>query len=140
MPANFKRLLPILLIMVVVLFIVPQLTKKKTASGPNAGARATQTIDAVGLIAKGEQTYKAAHGTFTSHLSDLLEPGSPLAGYLTTGITVRIDAATDGRQYIAEVASDVLRFVRISGDGKVIAQSCLVLKSGKGVACPLPTI
>ena len=138
MPANFKRLLPILLIMVVVLFIVPQLTKKKTASGPNAGARATQTIDAVNLIEKGQQAYRATNGSFTSHLSDLLKPGSPLAGYLATGMTVRIDAASDGRQYIAEVASDVLRFVRAGGvDGKVIAQSCMVLKRSKGVACPL---
>lgn len=138
MPANMKRLLPIVLIMVVVLFIVPQLTKKKTASGPNAGARATQTLDALNLIDKGEQTYRAANGMFTSHLVDLLQPGSPLAGYLATGVTVRIDAGTDGKRFIAEVASDVLRVVRARGDGKVIAESCQVLKRAKGVGCPLP--
>ena len=137
MPANLKRLLPILLIMVVVLFIVPQLTKKKGASGPTADARATQTIDAMNLVDKGEGTYKAAHGNFTSHPADLLQPGSPLAGYLATGITVQIDAGTDGQQFIATVESDVLRIVRARGNGKVIAQSCLVLK--RGVACPVPT-
>jgi len=138
MPANFKRLLPILLIMVVVLFIVPQLTKKKGTAGPNAGARATQTIEAMDLVDKGEQAFKAANGGFTSSLADLLQPGSALAGYLATGMTVQIDAGTGGKKYIATVQSDVLRVVRARGDGqKPLAQSCLVLKSSKGVACPV---
>lgn len=136
MPPNLRRMLPILLIVVVILFIVPQLTKKKTA-GPDAGARATQTIDTMNLVDKGQRAYRASHGRFTSHVADLLQPGSPLAGYLATGITVKIDAGTDGQQFIAEVASDVLRFVRARGAEKVIAQSCLVLKSDAGVACPV---
>lgn len=137
MPPNLRRMLPILLIVVVVLFIVPQLTKKKKAAGPDAGARATQTIDAMNLVDKGQRAYRASHGRFTSHVADLLQPGSPLAGYLATGITVKIDAGTDGQQFIAEVASDVLRFVRARSADKVIAQSCLVLKNDAGVACPV---
>ena len=139
MPPNLKRMLPIVLIMVVVLFIVPQLTKKKTAKGPDANARATQTIDAMNLVDRGEQAYRAANGGFTPHVADLLQPGSKLAGYLATGIKVSIDAGTDGKQYVATIESDVLRVVRARGNGKVIAQSCLVLKNSKGVACPVPT-
>ena len=137
MPANMKRMLPILLVMVVVLFIVPQLTKKKSSAGPNSSARATQTIDAMTLIEKGEQTFMTANGAFTAHLADLIQPGTKLAEYLATGVTVSIDAGTGGKQYVATVESDVLRLVRARGNGKMIAQSCLVLKSGGGVACPV---
>ena len=139
MPPNLKRMLPIVLIMVVVLFLVPQLTKKKKAAGPDAGARATLTIDAMNFVDKGQQAYLAANGVFTSHVADLLKPGNKLAGYLATGMTVQIDAGTGGKQFIAVVTSDVLRVVRARGNGKVLAQSCLVLKSSKGVACPVPT-
>ena len=137
MPANMKRMLPILLVMVVVLFIVPQLTKKKKTSGPNAGARATQTIDAMNLVEKGELAFMTANGAFTAHLADLIQPGTKLAEYLATGVAVSIDAGTGGKQYVATVESDVLRLVRARGNGKLIAQSCLVLKSSKGVACPV---
>lgn len=137
MPANMKRMLPILLVMIVVLFIVPQLTKKKKTGGPNADARATQTIDAMNLVEQGQLAFMTANGTFTTHLADLIKPGTKLAEYLATGVTVSIDAGTGGKQYVATVESDVLRLVRARGNGKLIAQSCLVLKSSKGVACPV---
>ena len=137
MSANMKRMLPILLVMVVVLFIVPQLMGKKKSTGPKADARATQTIDAMNLVEKGQLAFMTANGAFTAHLADLIKPGSKLAEHLATGVTVSIDAGTDGKQYVATVASDVLRIVRARGNGKLIAQSCLVLKSSKGVACPV---
>ena len=96
MPANMKRMLPILLVMVVVLFIVPQLVGKKKSTGPKADARATQTIDAMNLVEKGQLAFMTANGAFTAHIADLIKPGSKLAEYLATGVTVSIDAGTDG--------------------------------------------
>jgi hypothetical protein len=137
MPPNFKRFLPIVLIAVVFLFIVPTLFKKH-ASGPSTSTRATQTIDAMNLIDKGEQAYRTAHGRFTSHLADLLPLRKQLAGDLAIGLSVQLDASTNGQSFLAQVASDVLSLVRARGGVKVTAQSCLVLKSGSGVTCPAP--
>ena len=137
MPPNFRRFLPFMLIAVVFLFVVPTLFKKHT-SGPSTSTRATQTIAAMNLIDKGEQSYRAAHGRFTSHLADLLPLRKQLAGDLAIGLSVQLDASTDGQSFLAQVASDVLSLVRARDGDKVTAQSCLILKSGSGVTCPAP--
>jgi hypothetical protein len=137
MPPNFRRFLPFMLIAVVFLFVVPTLFKKHT-SGPSTSTRATQTIAAMNLIDKGEQSYRAAHGRFTSHLADLLPLRKQLAGDLAVGLSVQLDASTNGQSFLAQVASDVLSLVRARGGDKVTAQSCLILKSGSGVTCPAP--
>src|SRR5713101_1116238 len=127
MPPNFKRFLPIVLIAVVFLFLVPTLFKKHT-SGASTSTRATQTIDAMNLIDKGEQGYKAAHGRFTSHLADLLPLRKQLASDLAIGLSVQLDASTDGQSFLAQVASDVLSLVRARSGVKITAQSCLILR------------
>jgi hypothetical protein len=137
MPPNFQRFLPFILIAAVVLFIVPQLLKKRT-SGPSASTRAAQTIDAMNLIDKGEQSYKTAHGRFTVHLADLLPLNNRLASDLAIRLGVQLDVSTNGQRFLAQVASDVLSLVRARTDNKVTAQSCLILKSGSGVKCPAP--
>lgn len=129
--------MPVLLIAFVLLFILPTLLKKKTSgASASAGTRAALTIGAMTLIDKGEQRYFAAHGRFTPHLADLLT--SRLASDLATGVMVQLDVGSDGRRYLAQVESDVLNLVRGRNDGEVTAQSCLVVKSGSGVACPPP--
>jgi hypothetical protein len=137
MPPNFRRFLPFMLIAVVFLFVVPTLFKKHT-SGPSTSTRATETIGAMNLIDKGEQSYRAAHGRFTSHLADLLPLRKQLAGDLAIGLSVQLDASTNGQSFLAQVASDALSLVRARDGDKVTAQSCLILKSGSGVTCPAP--
>jgi hypothetical protein len=137
MPPNFRRFLPFILIAAVFLFLVPMLFKKHTP-GPSTGTRATQTINAMNLIDKSEQSYRAAHGRFTSHLADLLPLRKQLAGDLAIGLSVQLDASTNGQSFLAQVASDVLGLVRARDGNKVTAQSCLILKSGSGVTCPAP--
>ena len=137
MPPNFRRFLPFILIAAVFLFLVPMLFKKHTP-GPSTGTRATQTIDAMNLIDKSELSYRAAHGRFTSHLADLLPLRKQLAGDLAIGLSVQLDASTNGQSFLAQVASDVLGLVRARDGNKVTAQSCLILKSGSGVTCPAP--
>jgi hypothetical protein len=52
------------------------------------------------------------------------------------GLAVQLDAGSDGQSFYARVASDVLSVVRARSGKSLIANSCLVLKSGSGVKCP----
>ena len=88
------------------------------------------------LIDQAEQNYKLAHQRYTSHLADLVPQHNRLADDLATGLSVQLDASTDGQSYLAEVSSDLLSTVRARSGTKLTALSCLVLKSGSGVNCP----
>jgi hypothetical protein len=136
-PPNFQRVLPIVIIGALAIFVLPSLLKKHS-SAPSAKTKATQTIEAMSLIDKGEQGYRAAHGRFTSHLADLLSKNTRLASDLAIGLDVQLDVSTDGQSFLARVAGDHLSLVRARNRSKVTARSCLVLKSGSGVKCPAP--
>lgn len=127
-----------MLVFVLVLFVVPTLLRKKSSSGPSASARATLTINAMNLIDKGEQAYKAAHGAYTSHLADLITAGHRLASDLVIGLAVQLDAGSNGQDFYAQVESDNLSLVRARSGTNLIADSCLILKSASGVTCPPP--
>jgi hypothetical protein len=133
MPPNFRRYLPLILIAVFLLVLLPNLLHKKTSKGPTASTRATQTLEAMSLIDRGEKAFMAANGHYTPHLADLLTPR--LATDLTIGLNVEIDVSSDGQRYLARVVSDVLSLVRGRNGAKLDAQSCLVLSSSSGVSC-----
>jgi hypothetical protein len=130
MPPNLRRYLPLVLIAFFLLFLLPTLLRKKSSSGPSTSVRATQTIDAMNLIDKGEQTYRAAH------LADLVTTSRGLAKDLVIGLAVQLDAGSNGQSFVAQVESDVLSLVRARNGKKLIANSCLIVKSGSGVKCP----
>ncbi len=136
MPPNIRRFLPIILIAFFLLFLLPTLLKKKSTSGPSASARATQTINAMNLIDKGEQAYKTAHGSYTAHLADLVATSHGLARDLVIGLAVQLDAGSGGQSFVAQVESNVLSLVRARSGKQLIADSCLIVKSGSGVNCP----
>ncbi len=136
MPPNFQRFLPLVLIFAVLVFVLPALLRKHRSSGPSASTKAAQTIDAMHLIDQAEQNYKLAHQRYTSHLADLVPQHKRLADDLANGLSVQLDASTDGQNYLAEVSSDLLSTVRARSGTKLTAHSCLVLKSGSGVNCP----
>jgi hypothetical protein len=133
-----RRYLPYVLLAFVVLIGAQVLFKKKTTTGSTTATTAVQTISAMNLVGKGEQAYKTAHGRFTSNLADLLQLKPHLANNVATGLTIQIDASTDGHTYLAQIASSVLSLTRAFDDTKVTSQSCVILKSGSGVACPAP--
>jgi hypothetical protein len=134
-PPNLARYLPLILIAFFALLIVPTLLKKKHTSGPNASTRAAQTIDAMNRIDKGEQRFRTAHGGYTSHLADLVPDSHGLARDLVIGLGVDLDAGTRGQSFYARVESDVLILVRARDGTKLVARTCLVLKSSSGVKC-----
>jgi hypothetical protein len=135
---NFRRYLPFILILFVLLIAAQTLFKKHSSSGSTAGTTASQTIDAANLIDLGEQAYMTANGRFTSHLADLIPLHPRLATDLAMGLTVQLDVSTDGHKFLAQVGSSVLSIVRSFDDTKVAAQSCFIVKSGSGVSCPAP--
>lgn len=135
MTPNFRRFLPLVLVAAFLLFLLPTLLKKKSTTGPNAATRATRTIDAMNLIDRGEQSYRTAHGAYTAHLADLLQISPKLASDLVIGLAVQLDAGSDGKSFFAQVESDVLSLVRARSGKKLIANRCLILKKGSGVAC-----
>ena len=136
MPPNFRRYLPVVLIAAFVLFLLPTLLKKNKTGSSSASTRAAQTIDAMNLIDKGELSFKAAHAGYTGHLADLLAIKRGLARDLVIGLAVQLDAGSDGQSFYARVASDVLSLVRARSGKTLIANRCLILKSGSGVKCP----
>ena len=135
MPPNFQRFLPIILIGALAIFVLPAIMKKHS-SGPNAKTKAAQTLEAINLIDKGEQTYRTAKGRYTSHLADLIAGNKGLAADLAIGLGVQLDVSTDGQSYLAQVEGENLSLVRARNATKITAQSCLVVKSASGVKCP----
>ena len=137
MPPQFRRFLPLILIAFLALIILPRLTHRHK-SGLSKSEKATRTTDAMNLIETGEQSFKTAHGRFTSHLADLLPANSKLASDLAIGLGVQLDVSTDGQTFYAQVAGDVLNLVRVRTGRRLSAESCVILKSGSGVNCPTP--
>jgi hypothetical protein len=132
-----RRYLPFILIAFVVLIGAQALFKKKSSStGSTAAVVSVATINGMNLVNKGEQAYQAAHGRFTSNLADLLQLKPHLASDAAVGVSFDLDASTDGHTYLAESLSSVISLTRAFTDTKVTSQSCVVLKSGSGVACP----
>ena len=136
---QMRRFLPLMLIGLLVVVLLPQLLRGgKSSKTLPVKDRATLTREAVNRIDRGETRYRAAHGSYTSHLSDLVSGDQQLAADLTIPLTVEIDVGTDGTSYLVRVSSDVLSFARSRADGKVTAASCRVLKSSSDVKCPEP--
>jgi hypothetical protein len=136
-PPQLRRFLPLILIAFLALIVLPRLFHRHT-SGLSDSQKATRTADAMNLIETGEQSFKAAHGRFTSHLADLLVTKSKLADDLAIGLGVQLDVSTDGRSFYAQITGDVLSLVRARTGPRLTAESCLILKSGSGVHCPTP--
>ena len=137
MPPNIRRFLPLIIVGAFLILVLPTLLKKKhTGSTSSAATRATQTIAAANLIDKGEQSYRAAHGGYTQHLADILALEPRLANNLVIGLAVQLDAGSNGQTFYSRVESDVLSLVRARNGTKLVANKCLILKSGSGVKCP----
>ena len=138
MPPQFRRFLPLILIVAFAFILIPALTRRSHTSGLSDSAKATATIDAINLIEAGEQRYRTAHGRFTQHLADLLPANPKLARDLAVGLDVRLDVATNGQSFLAQVASVALSLVRARTGTTLISQNCVALKNSSGVNCPTP--
>jgi hypothetical protein len=136
-PPNFQRFLPIILIVFVLLVVLPAIFRKSTSTGPSSSTLSTETIAAMGIVDKSEQTFRASHKGYTSHVADLLALTPALGQDLADGIEVQLDVSSNGQTYYAQVASSVLGMTRGRSAGKEITNGCVVIKSNSGVACPV---
>jgi hypothetical protein len=134
-PPEIRKFLPLIALGLFAVLILPSILHKKS-SGTSASAIATGTMSARDLIDKGEQTYKSAHGRYTDKVADLLTP--KLAEDLGLGVLVALGVSTDGQTYYGRVTSTALSLVRARQGEQQIADSCVIVKSGKGVSCPAP--
>ena len=125
-----------MLVVLLAVFVVPSLLKKKTSTGASAKTLAAQAIDAATVIDRAEEAYRQLHGRFAAHLADLLPTHPRLAADLVGGVSVTLDASTDGRTYLQQISDQYLSLVRSRNGAQLVANSCLVLKSASGVACP----
>ncbi len=135
-PPEIRRFLPLIALALFAVLILPSILHGKKSGSTSASTRAAATTSALSLIDTGEQGYKTAHNRYTDHIADVLTPA--LADDLAIGLLVDLNVSTDGQTYYARVTSDVLSRFRARQGDKQIADSCIVVKSGKGVKCPAP--
>jgi hypothetical protein len=137
---NIQRFLPLLLIVFFLLFIVPALLHHSSSSrGLTAGELSTQTIGAMTIVDRTETDFRTAHKSYSRNVADLLTLDNKLGTALGNGVIVSLDVSSNGQAYYASVGSTVIGLFRARNEGRRILNSCLVLKSGSGVACPAGT-
>ena len=133
---NMQRFLPIVLLLFAFLILSNIFLHHSSSKGMTAGDLSNATIAAMATVDRTELLYKTAHKGYTSHVADLITLDRSLAKDLGDGIGVSLDASTDGKTFYAQVQSSVLGLFRSRVGAKVVLKSCIVIKSGSGVACP----
>ena len=140
MNPNIQRFLPLLLIVFFLLFIVPALLHHSSSSkGLTAAELSTQTIGAMTIVDRTETVFRTAHKSYSRNVADLLTLDNKLGTALGHGVIVSLDVSSNGQAYYASVGSSVIGLFRARNEGRRILNSCLVLRSGSGVACPAGT-
>jgi len=133
-----RRLLPLIAVVFILIFLLPSLLNRKSSKKVlSSGDRAALTLDAADRIDAAEAKYRAAHGSYTTHLADLLAIDPKLSDNLTIGLGVDIDVGGGGKTYVVRATSDVLAVVRTKVGARVL-KSCRALVNASGVDCPVP--
>ncbi len=136
---DMRRLLPILLLVFVALFILPQLFRGSGSKTLSTKDRGRLTLDAIERIDRAQQQTLSSTGKYTANLAELVPRDEVLASELTIPLTVDLDVGDGGRSYLARVSSDVVS-VAWSRTGTSIVRSCRLLRSRTGVDCPVGTV
>lgn len=133
---NFGRS-PILLIVALffLLFIVLSIINRKSSTSLNDTDRAVRTNQALTRVMNAEAKFFKQNGKYTGHISDLVPLAPNIATDLTDGVvSMSVDSNNDNA-YLVQVASTVVAFSRSVKSGKVVAHSCLQLKSAGKPYC-----
>ncbi len=136
---DMRRLLPILLLVFVALFILPQLFRGSGGSSNlSTKDRGRLTLDAIERIDRAQQQALSSGGKYTEDLADLVARDDVLASELTIPLTVDLNVGADGKSYLARVSSDVVS-VAWSRSGSNVVRNCRLVRSRTGVKCPVGT-
>jgi hypothetical protein len=136
MPANFQRFLPILLVVFVLLFVLPQIFKKHSSKSLTAKELSQETVATAANVDRLERAFRASHRGYTASVADLLAQDHKLGRILGDGVAIALDVSTDKQTYYAQVASTVISLSRARAGNTVLVKSCYVVKSSSGVECP----
>ena len=137
---NFGRS-PILIIVALflLLFILLPLLSKKSSTSLTDKDRAVRADQALTRVMNAEAAYLKKNGMYAGHVADLIPLAPKIAVDLTDGVvTIQIDSSGD-KVYLTQVASSVVSFSRTVVSGKVVARSCLQLKSAGKAYCTRKT-
>jgi hypothetical protein len=133
---DMRRFLPIILIVFVALFILPQLLKGGRGKTLSAKDRGVLTLDAMNRVDQAEQKVFKASGRYTASLAELVAADKVLASELTIPLDVTLDIGPDGKSYVAQLTSDVFSVAGGRDGEKVTTRSCREVKTTSGVDCP----
>jgi hypothetical protein len=135
---NLRRYLPFMLVAFLLLVLLPTLFKKSTtASASSPSVQSADTINALTLVDRSERAYHAAHGRYTPNVADILITSHALGADLTDGVIVQLNVNSTGNAYYALVQSPVLALLRARDGSRIATESCTIVKSESGVACPV---
>ncbi len=134
MPNLGRSPLLIILVLFLFLFILLPLLNRKSSSSLTDKDRALRTQQALTRAMDAEQAYFAQHKHYTDHVSDLIAISPKIQTDLIDGFSVQVDSS-GGPSYFVQVSSTVVAFSRVVRDGKVVAHTCLQLKSAGDKYC-----
>ncbi len=135
---DMRRFLPILLLVFVALFIVPQLFKGSSSTTLSTKDRGRLTLDAIERIDRAQQHALSSTGRYTANLAELASRDEVLASELTIPLTVDLNVGGNGKSYLARVSSDVIS-VAWSRTGSTVVRNCRLVRSRTGLKCPVGT-
>jgi hypothetical protein len=128
----------IILVLFLFLFILLPLINRKSSSSLSDSDRALRTEQALTRAMDAEQTYFKANHRYTDHISDLIALSPKIQTDLVDGFSVQVDSS-GGSSYFVQVTSPVLTFSRVVTNGKIVARTCLQLKSAGDKYCKRKT-
>jgi hypothetical protein len=136
---DMRRLLPILLLVFVALFILPQLFKGSGSKTLSTKDRGRLALDAIDRIDRAEKQVLSSTGKYTADLAELVSRDKVLASELTIPLTVDLDVGGDGKSYLARVSNDVVSLAW-SRTGTTLVRYCRLVRSRTGLDCPVGTM
>lgn len=129
----------IIVALFLLLFIVVPFITRKSSTSVNDADRVVRTQQALTRVMNAETAYLAQNGKYAGHVADLIPLAPKIAVDLTDGIvSIQVDSSGD-KTYLVQVASSVVTFNRTVVDGKIVAKSCLQLKSAASKVCTRTT-
>ena len=133
---DMRRYLPIILIVFVALFILPQLLKGGKGKTLSAKDQGSLTLDAIERVDRAEQKIFAATGKYTDSLAQLVAADRVFASELTIPLDVTLNVGDGGKSYVAQLSSAIFSVVRARSGKDVTSRACREVKSTRGVECP----
>ena len=135
MPQLGRSPLLIILVLFLFLFILLPLLNRSKGKNLTDKERAQRTTQAMARATTAERTFFVANKRYTDHVADLIPLSPKMSVDISDGFGVQLDSSLDGKTYFAQLTSTVLTLNQTIRNGKVVAKTCLALKSAGDDFC-----